>query len=299
MSTVATGRSAMTAGTWTAPAAEVEIDLAEVRAAIARVAGQVNELIRSMTQTDVHIPDSAWTVGDAAAHLVVVFRGFTDAVEGRLEYWDDRYGEGNIGTWARLAEGNARTLDEVAGRDDPRVLARELRCGVHAFLAATADRPPDSTIRTPWYGAERTRVLGCMMCLVLGELVLHGYDMARGLGRPWPINPDDARRIIAGVFTHQIPLVVNPETTKGLHASYQIDVRGGPRFIVRFNDGTATVEPAGSGSLDCHLVGDPVTMLLFGYGRIGQWGKIASGRLRAWGRKPWLGFSFKRFLLNP
>ncbi len=296
---MSTATVAMTAGTWTAPAAEVEMELAEVRSAIARVGGQVNELIRSMPRTDQRIPDSAWTVGDTAAHLVVVFRAFTDAIEGRLEYWDDRYGEGDVRTWARLAEGNARTLSEVAGRDDPRVLARELRHGVHVFLAATADRSPDSTIRTPWYGEGRTRVLGCMMCLVLGELVIHGFDIARGLRRPWPIDPNHARRIIGGVFTHMIPLVVNPETTKGLRASYQIDVKGGPRFIVRFDDGTATVEPAGSRSVDCHLVGDPVTMLLFGYGRIGQWGKIASGKLRAWGRKPWLGLSFKRFLLNP
>ncbi len=291
--------AAMTLQAWTAPAAEVEIDLGAVRAAIARVAGQANELIRLIPSTDHRIPNSAWSVGEAAAHLVVVFRAFTDAVEGRLEYWDDRYGEGDIRTWARLAEGNARTVADVADRDNPRALARHLREAVHAFLAASANCTPDSTIRTPWYGADRTRVLGCMMSLVLGELVVHGYDIALGLSRPWHIDPNDARRIIAGVFTHMIPLVVNPDTTTGRRVSYQVDVKGGPRFIVRFDNGTATVEPAGSGPVDCHLVGDPVTMLLFGYGRIGQWGKIASGKLRAWGRKPWLGFSFKRLLLNP
>ena len=299
MMTGTTDAAAMTMQAWTAPEAEVEIDLAAVRAAIARVSGQANELIRLMPRTDQRIPNSAWSVAEAAAHLVVVFRAFNDAVRGRLEYWDDRYGEGDIRTWVRLAEGNARTLAEVADRDDPRALARHLREAVHAFLSATAARTPDSTIPTPWYGADRTRVLGCMTCLVLGELVVHGYDIALALNRPWHIDPDDARRIIAGVFTHMIPLTVNPETTKGLRASYQIDVTGGPRFIVRFDDGTASVEPAGSGSVDCHLVGDPVTMLLFGYGRIGQWGKIASGKLRAWGRKPWLGFSFKRLLVNP
>jgi hypothetical protein len=102
-----TGQTA-TMSQWTAPAAAVEIDLARVRAAIPRVAGQVNELIRSMPDVTIPIPGSAWSVGDAAAHLVVVFRAFTDAMEGRLEYWDARYGEGDIRTWARLAEGNAR-----------------------------------------------------------------------------------------------------------------------------------------------------------------------------------------------
>jgi uncharacterized protein (TIGR03083 family) len=293
-----TGQTA-TMSQWTAPAAAVEIDLARVRAAIPRVAGQVNELIRSMPDVTIPIPGSAWSVGDAAAHLVVVFRAFTDAMEGRLEYWDARYGEGDIRTWARLAEGNARTLREVPHRHDPHALAGQLREGVQAFLAATTERSPDYAFRTPWYGQDRTRILGCVMCLVLGELVLHGHDIARGLRRPWPIDPDDARHIISGVFTHMIPLVVNPQSTKGRHMSYQLDVSGGPRFIVRFHDGRATVEPTGSRPVDCHLAGDPVTVLLFGYGRVGQWGKVAQGKLRAWGRKPWLGLSFKRFLINP
>ena len=108
----------MTVQTWTAPEAEVEIDLVAVRAAIARVSGQANELIRLMPSTDQGIPNSVWSVGEAAAHLVVVFRAFTDAVQGRLEYWESRYGEDDIRTWARLAEGNARTLAEVADRDN-------------------------------------------------------------------------------------------------------------------------------------------------------------------------------------
>jgi uncharacterized protein (TIGR03083 family) len=287
-----TTRELAVTGEWRAPAAEV-------RASIPKAAARANELIRSIPDVNAPIPRSTWSVGDTAAHLVVVFRAFTDAVEGRLEYWDERYGEGDIRTWARLAAGNERTLVEVANRDDPRALARQLREGVQAFLAVTASRPPDYTFRTPWYGGDRTRVLGCITCLVLGELVLHGYDIATALGRPWPIDPDDARRIISGVFTHMGPLVGNPETTKGRRVSYQFDVRGGPRFILRYEDGKGTAEPAGSGPVDCHLVGDPVTMLLFGYGRISQWGKIATGKLSAWGSKPWLGLQFRRYVLTP
>lgn len=284
---------------WITPAGGVEINLAAVRAAIPRVAGEVNGLIRSAPSTAMPIPGSAWSVTDTAAHLIVAFEANRDAVEGRLEHWDALYGEGDVHTWSRLAEGNARSLREVPDRDNPRVLARRLREAVQAFLAATAERSPDYTYRTPWYGAEQPRALGSMTCLLLGELVLHGYDIARGLGRPWPIDPEDARHIIAGVFTSMIPLAVNTETTRGRRVRYQVDVSGGPHFVVRFEDGTATVEAAGSGPVDCHVAGDPVTMLLFGYGRVGQWGKVASGKLRAWGRKPWLGLSFKRFLLNP
>jgi hypothetical protein len=142
-------------------------------------------------------------------------------------------------------------------------------------------------------------VLGAMTCLVLGELVLHGYDIATALGSPWPIEEGHARLIISGVFTSQIPLVVDAEAARGLRAVYQIDVAGGPRFLVSFEDGAAAIEPVGSRPVDCHLVGDPVSMLLFGYGRVGQWPLIARGKLRAWGRKPWLGLRFRRLLLKP
>lgn len=96
-----------------------------------------------------------------------------------------------------------------------------------------------------------------------------------------------------------VPLVVNPETARGHTASYEVRARGGPRFVVRFRDGIAAVEPAGGQAVDCRLSADPVDLMLVVYGRIGQWGPIARGRLRAWGRKPWLGLTFKSLFVNP
>lgn len=284
---------------WTTPEAGVPIDLAAARTAVKVMGRRASQLIRSIPDMGAEVPGSEWTVGDFASHLVIVFRGFTDAVEGRLDYWDERYGRDDLGTWARLAAGNARTVQDVSDRHDRDAVARQLDEGVRAFLAATASRSPDYTFRTPWYGRDRTRVLGNMTCLVLGELVLHGYDIATALGRPWPIDPAHARLIISGVFTVMLPLVANPQASRGVNAVYEIRVTGGPRFLVGFDDGAATVEPAGTRPVDCHLVADPVTWLLVGYGRISQWGPITRGKLRAWGRKPWLGPRFKSLLHNP
>lgn len=65
------------------------------------------------------------------------------------------------------------------------------------------------------------------------------------------------------------------------------------------DDGKATVESAGSGAVDCRLSCEPVNLVFLGYGRIDQWGPIARGRLRAWGRKPWLGPKFTSLFVNP
>lgn len=297
--TASSGGRPGASGTWVTPAGHLPIELAAVRTAILDVAASACDLVRSIPDMAAPIPRSKWNVGQAAAHLVVVFRAFTDAIEGRLEYWDERYGVDHLATWARLAAGNERTIGDVADRDDPRALANQLSQGVHSFLAATASRSPDYSFSTPWYGETTTRVLGSMTCLVLGELILHCYDIAAGRGSRWTIDPEQARRIISGVFTSQIPLVVDPEAARGVQAVYQIDVRGGPRFVVSFEEGSASVEPVGSRGVDCHLAGDPVSILLFGYGRVDQWPLIARGKLRAWGRKPWLGPKFRKLLLKP
>lgn len=75
--------------------------------------------------------------------------------------------------------------------------------------------------------------------------------------------------------------------------------RGGPRFVVRVDDGTVTVEPAEATKVDCRLSADPLTFVLVGYGRINQWGPIVRGKLTAGGRKPWLALRFTGLFFNP
>ena len=52
-------------------------------------------------------------------------------------------------------------------------------------------------------------------------------------------------------------------------------------------------------SVDCHVSADPVALLLVAYGRRSQWVPILTGRLVAWGRKPWLGVRLVRYLVAP
>src|SRR4029453_641036 len=84
-----------------------------------------------------------------------------------------------------------------------------------------------------------------------------------------------------------------------LTATYQVRLRGGPSFQVRFQRGTAAVGPPQPGAADCRLTVDPVTFLLVAYGRRSQWPGILRGQLRAWGRRPWLGPRFLRLSGRP
>ena len=63
-------------------------------------------------------------------------------------------------------------------------------------------------------------------------------------------------------------------------------LRGHERFAFVFDDGL-TIEQDTSEPVDAHLSADPVAMLLLMLGRITPSRAILSGKVTAWGRRPW------------
>ena len=146
-----------------------------------------------------------------------------------------------------------------------------------------------------WHGEPVA--LASMLGIGLAEYLLHGRDIARALSRRWSIRAADARLALAAALP-LLPLLVNPVTTAGVHARYDLRVRGGARVSVTINDSALAVSGDGE-SVDCHVSADPVALLLVAYGRRSQWVPILTGRLVAWGRKPWLGVRLVRYLVTP
>lgn len=220
----------------------------------------------------------------------------TDAVCGDGDRWAGRTAQ--VGSFHdRLAAFNARTIAE----EPPRGLAALGAQVVQAsqdFLTASAGCHPDERVPTPWYGDGTSLSVSAATCLLLAEQVVHGYDIARKVGAPWPMRPDEACLVFHAV-TAMLPMAVDVEAARGVDASFDIRLRGGQRFVVRVDDGTALVEPPGPQPVDCHLSVDPVAFLLVGYGRVGQWRAIARGQLMTWGRRPWWGLRLKGLFSNP
>lgn len=276
----------------------VDIDERAVRDALTAAAERTALLAASIDDTGMPAPHLQWSVGEVAAHLGgFCLPAFTDAVRGRQACWQPFIPQVD-GFRERLAGANARTL-ERAPLPPADELARMIRDGTRALLDAVEGRGGDEMLHTPWYGEDATLDLTAVLCVMLGELLVHARDIARGLGRPWHIDAAEARLVVGGVFTAMIPRIVDPVRARGVHATYEIRAWGGPRFVNRVDDGVAVAEPFTGQSVDCHLLGDPVELMLVGYGRRSQWTSIARGRLHAWGRRPWLGLRWKGLYLNP
>jgi uncharacterized protein (TIGR03083 family) len=267
-----------------ASAAAVPLDLPATRAALEAVGRRLVGLLEAVPDPQAPTRGLAWTLGETSLHLAGGPALYADFARGRA------LPEPTID----LGPVFARRMAAVPERT-PSVLARRLEANTRRYLADTAELPAAHPV--PFFGGV-TIELAAQSAILLGEFVVHGHDVARSIGRPWPIDPAHAHLIIAAL-TALLPRYVDRARAAGLTATYQVRLRGGPSFQVRFDRGTATVGPPQPGAADCRLTVDPVTFLLVAYGRRSQWPGILRGQLRAWGRRPWLGARFQRLLVRP
>jgi hypothetical protein len=258
----------------------------EVTEQIVTVAGRIAELTGSLPSTGVTIPGASWTVGEAAAHLVLANGLMTAIAEGRPSPYGD-------GTKAGLAAANAQSLIGYPERDAA-VLAARLNAQAGAFVEAARRRTAADVVDTP---------LGPLTVDLLSRYVLahqlsHGTAIAAALRQAPLVRPRHVPLVLPFVLA-TMPRLIDRAVLGDLRASYEIRVRGVARFTAVFGDGHATITDQRDRQPDCVISADPVSFFLLAAGLASQWRLIARGRLRAWGRRPWLALQFRRFFAIP
>lgn len=264
--------------------AGLRIELGPAAGSVERAGRRLADLLRSVPDPAAPVRGLSWTLGEMAAHVAARTELFAAYLDGT------RVPRGAI---ADIASENRRGIDARSGR----TLAEnveDLSSNVTAFVGTTRGKLGADPV--PWYSGL-TLDVATVTGLLLAELLVHGFDIARTLGRRWAIDPDEARTIIrasAAVAPHY----VDRAATRGTRTTYRIAVRKGPSFRIRIDRGTATVEPP-NGDADCTIHADPVTLVLVSFGRVGRFRPIATGKLLATGRRPWRALSFQRSFLPP
>jgi uncharacterized protein (TIGR03083 family) len=233
-----------------------------------------------------------WDITGVAAHISHAVDTITAMSKGGGNLIADIDGL-ELLTKAMVAGEGRRPLRELADRIDATVAT--FLPAMEAAAAAGVES------QHPWL-IQGTEVPDSVLtCHMLNELTVHGRDIAKAEGVPWPIDRGHATLILRGfVLTalHNIGrgLVVQE---KAGNARFQVHLRGDGRVCMVFKDGNFWVEETPQGPVDCHLSVDPTAFLLVAWGRISQWSAIPKGQLFAWGRKPWLGVQLRSWLRNP
>ncbi|HUR18421.1 MAG TPA: SCP2 sterol-binding domain-containing protein [Acidimicrobiales bacterium] len=189
------------------------------------------------------------------------------------------------------------TLGEVTRhsvRSDPErdleVLARRIENRATAYLAGGHGEADD--LRT-WLVEGVEVGLRTLTCHLLNETIVHGWDMATADGRQWGITPAHAAMVFDGFVVPALQalgprVMVNQEVAAGLHATYEMRVKGGGRHVFVFDDGSLSIEAPSSRPVDCIVTADPDALLLVVWKRVTQAKAIVERRLVASGPKAWL-----------
>ncbi|WP_020666035.1 maleylpyruvate isomerase family mycothiol-dependent enzyme [Amycolatopsis nigrescens] len=260
---------------------------AEMASAARSAAEEFIALALSAPDPETPVPATpGWSVTDVLGHVSAEPARYHELAHGR-------------GRWpaqvADLPAFNAEQVSTLPTRA-PAELAARLRDGLDAFLETIEGFGDDQPLMD-FDGDQRVRVDRSLGTLI-GEFVVHGHDLARALGRPRRIRPELVPMVLLG--QHQVmPGWVDRDRTAGHTATYEFRLRGQETHVYEFHNGHLTVDPPRPGRIDVRISADPVTALLLNYGRIRPWPATLTGKLTAWGRRPWLAAGLVTRFLPP
>ena len=213
-----------------------------------------------------------WTIGETAQHVSGAPEYFLAAARGQAE----------LRRLDAAEAGNARDL-AVNPERNPQILADRLGRGEQA-LAAYAREADGDPLVCPYAGVEVP--LSTLLGVALGELLVHGFDIARAAGVPWHIERAHAVLVIqAGLPL--LPYTLDKDRAAGVRLAIDLRLRAIAPFIVRVEDSALTVEPGHGQRVDCHISADPGVYLLLAFNRIGPVKPMLRGKLITWGPRPW------------
>lgn len=225
-----------------------------------------------------------WSIGDTAAHVSHVFAMCLKAVRGEVDVASD-HRQIDVHWGGRLAEEPERS---------PRKLAERISSLADEFFSH--DLAGRWTEELTWHGHLQVPIY-TFLTILTSETSLHGRDIATAEKRPWSIPRDAAAFGVEGLMP-VLPYFVNEELARDLACTYALHIRGGHTTYVTVNHGALSFATEAHDNVDCHINADPLAYLLVGYGRIPQVLPILTGKILAYGKRPWLALKFGKLFVS-
>jgi hypothetical protein len=254
----------------------------ELRVRIGRARERFDRLIRT-ADPDARVPGLNWTVHQVVAHVLSVAHRYQAVIEGRdfrraerprdLDLINDAELEAVMAPILQLAdqlEALAPIMDAFFDdtTNDQRVY--KFHCG-EMFSGVTA--------QTNW----------------LGELQLHGRDIARAVKAPWKIDDRDMLLVLRGGMEVG-PGYLRADISSDLDLSVAMKLRDARPFVIHIHDGIAEFRGRRPADRPDAVVWAPaLTLTELLYQRIGPLTAARRGMLIVGGRRPWRALQLQSF----
>lgn len=267
------GSSAPSSGSAVDPPVDWGWLRAEIRQASDDFESQLRTLADDHGSVDsIRVPNLEWTVRDLAAHLVSLPAFYQD-LNRAIEPFE------MPASWPDYSRSVRAHLDD----QDTATLADRLGPETDRLLDALGDD-----------GAKPWRLyLGTTVANVgagyLGELLMHGQDLAALTGDAVEITTEQGHAIVAAMMT-LAPAFVDRDAALKCPGVYHLRFRGAETvrdFTYWVAAGRLTVTEGRPDRADARLVADPAAFALVAMGRMSQARAGLTGRIMAFGRKPW------------
>jgi uncharacterized protein (TIGR03083 family) len=270
-----------------------------VRAALPETAGRFANLVAGVP--DAHAKSlGEWSIAETASHVGMIALLYTSMIRGDggplpLPGLEEPIDTASVDTISRM---NALALELYPERDPGR-LAERLRADVAEVLLVSADLDPEKPVW--WLGGSRVPVAGVLAHLV-NEMLIHGLDIARALGRPWPIPAAHEALFLElflfGMVRNDLGRLLDDATPSPRRIAVEFRSAYTKPAVLALRHGKLRAEEP-DGTTDVRLRFDPAVLVPMMFGRIGKLRAVASGGVRIGGPRPWLLPAFLRTVRMP
>lgn len=249
----------------------------ELRSRIASAAARFDRAARAADPRLVP-RGQAWTVQQIVAHVLSLGHRYRQIVRGSDYH--------HASTPSGIAAVNQAELEATIAPVP--VMVDELRavCAeVDSFFdTMTDDRP---TIPFHGFGVMSGTT---MQTNWLGELLLHGQDIARAERIAWELPERDMLLVLRGA-REMVPLYFRPDVSPELDLCVAFEIDGARPYLIRVHDSVAEMRARHPDDhIDATLRAPAATLVQLLYQRIGQISAVRHGLRLVGGRRPWKAF---------
>lgn len=248
---------------------------------------RIVEQVRTIPDVQARVPGLTWNAGDVAAHMAAGTEVYVDIVRGKGSTYTE------LETPAITAMNGAGVAS--IGDRRPQALAERLDAAFGDLIAELGRPDPPATVE--WHAGVAMSPASVGAALV-GDLTIHGHDLARARRGKWAIDPALVD-VLLPALAPIMPRFVDAKATAQMAATFAITLRGHGTWYLRIDHGVLSVGTGWDGPVACRINADPATYLLALYGRVGKVGPALRGQILVYGRQPWLGLKVDRLVVAP